>query len=371
MKKLDFYFDYLSPWAYFGWVNLQRLLKTHPAEVTYYPVPYPKLAEVWKQRAIATLGPKRLFVHKFAWRYALRNEIPFSLPLKHPYKPYTALRLSLKEVSGERQPELIQKLFEACWQKKVDMGSDEALAAYLSQNGFEGKQWVARTHDEAIKTALSHGLQDAFSRGVFGVPTFIVDGELFWGNDQIEYVKDCLEDKDLLRQLPSETPFLTPSEWGLKHPDRKPDPLTGVAHTILASGNMAATRPFYQKLLSFLGLTPVFEGEEMVYYVGGKTAIGVGPCAPEFKGQRFVQGSVGLHHLCLRARDREVIDRLHRFLLEQKATIIHPPEEGPWAPGYYSILFEDPDGVRLEVNHVPGKGLLEAGNRFNPAGDYR
>ena len=40
------------------------------------------------------------------------------------------------------------------------------------------------------------------------------------------------------------------------------------------------------------------------------------------------------------------------------ATIVHAPEDGPWAPGYYSVLFEDPDGIRLEVNHVPGKGLL-------------
>jgi hypothetical protein len=47
---------------------------------------------------------------------------------------------------------------------------------------------------------------------------------------------------------------------------------------------------------------------------------------------------------------------------------VHPPEDGPWAPGYYSVLFEDPDGIRLEVNHVPGKGLLGDEARFNPVG---
>ena len=51
--------------------------------------------------------------------------------------------------------------------------------------------------------------------------------------------------------------------------------------------------------------------------------------------------------------------RMHDFVRELGATIVHPPEEGAWAPGYYSLLFEDPDGIRLEINHVPGKGLLE------------
>jgi hypothetical protein len=51
-------------------------------------------------------------------------------------------------------------------------------------------------------------------------------------------------------------------------------------------------------------------------------------------------------------------NEIYLFLKSIGAKIVHPPEDGPWAPGYYSVLFEDPDGIRLEVNHVPGKGLL-------------
>ena len=51
-------------------------------------------------------------------------------------------------------------------------------------------------------------------------------------------------------------------------------------------------------------------------------------------------------------------DDLHTFLVEMGATIVHGPEEANWAPGSYSVLFEDPDGIRLEMNHVPGKGLF-------------
>ena len=83
-----------------------------------------------------------------------------------------------------------------------------------------------------------------------------------------------------------------------------------------------------------------------------------------------MQQRVGLHHLCLRARSREDVDRCADLLKEMEATIIRGPIEGPWAPGYYYVLFEDPDGIRLEVNFVPGAGLLADGAQFNPVTGY-
>jgi len=146
--------------------------------------------------------------------------------------------------------------------------------------------------------------------------------------------------------------------------------INGVAHVALTVSEWEKCRPFYESLLSFLGLKRVFGGQDGIYYVGGRTAVGVGPCGDAHAGQRFEQGSVGLHHLCFRARSRNDVDSVHRFLQSVDAKIIRSPEEGPWAPGYYSLLFEDPAGVRLEINHVPGKGVLDPGTDFNPADDY-
>jgi catechol 2,3-dioxygenase-like lactoylglutathione lyase family enzyme len=100
------------------------------------------------------------------------------------------------------------------------------------------------------------------------------------------------------------------------------------------------------------------DGEGFYYCVGGRTAFGLRPAAPEHRGARFEQQRPGLHHVCFRARNREDVDQLYVKLVEWGAHIVHSPEEGGWAPGYYSVLFEDPDGIRLELNHVPGKGLL-------------
>ena len=134
--------------------------------------------------------------------------------------------------------------------------------------------------------------------------------------------------------------------------------INGIAHCNLTVSNMERSRPFYRQLLTFLGMTPVIDGEAMLYCVGGRTAMGIQPADDAYKNDRFVQRRVGLHHVCFRAREREDVDKFHDFLVGLGATVVHAPKEGAWAPGYYSVLFEDPDGIRLEVNHVPGKGLL-------------
>ena len=134
--------------------------------------------------------------------------------------------------------------------------------------------------------------------------------------------------------------------------------INGIAHTVLTVSDFAAGVAFYEPLLNFLGLTTVMKADGFLYCVGGRTAVGIVQAEDAWRDERFVQLRVGLHHLCFRARTREDVDAVHAFLVGRGAKIVHPPEEGAWAPGYYSVLFEDPDGIRLEVNHVPGKGLL-------------
>ncbi|MCL5044008.1 MAG: VOC family protein [Deltaproteobacteria bacterium] len=137
--------------------------------------------------------------------------------------------------------------------------------------------------------------------------------------------------------------------------------INGVAHIMLTVSRFDQARPFYHGLLALLGMKPAIEEDGLLYYVGGRTAVGVVRGASQYGDERFVQLRVGLHHVCFRARARADVDLVHQYLRQSGWKIVHPPQEGPWAPGYYSVLFEDPDGIRIEVNHVPGKGLLEGG----------
>jgi catechol 2,3-dioxygenase-like lactoylglutathione lyase family enzyme len=135
--------------------------------------------------------------------------------------------------------------------------------------------------------------------------------------------------------------------------------INGVAHTFITAGDFEASRAFYRQLLPFLGLKEVADSANVYYCVGGRTGFGIERPEPQYAGERFVQYRVGLHHHCWRARERADVDALHAFLVGIGAKIVHGPQDDAFAPGYYSVLFEDPDGVRLELNHVPGRGLFD------------
>jgi catechol 2,3-dioxygenase-like lactoylglutathione lyase family enzyme len=132
--------------------------------------------------------------------------------------------------------------------------------------------------------------------------------------------------------------------------------INGIAHIQLSVSNLQRSMPFYKKLLHSLEMKTLVERPDFLYCIGGRTGIAIVQIAPQFQDQPFDQRRAGLHHLCFRARSREDIDEIYRTALELEAKIIRAPVESPWAPGYYSVLFEDPDGIRIEANYVPGKG---------------
>jgi catechol 2,3-dioxygenase-like lactoylglutathione lyase family enzyme len=146
--------------------------------------------------------------------------------------------------------------------------------------------------------------------------------------------------------------------------------INGMAHVILTVSQFDKARAFYSSLLPQFGMSLVHDGEDFCYHVGARTAIGIRKCDPEFLGERFEQYRVGLHHLCLRARSREDVDKTAKLVTKLGAQIIRGPEERDWAQGYYYVLFEDPDGIRFEVNFIPGAGLLKKGESFGAGEDY-
>ena len=146
--------------------------------------------------------------------------------------------------------------------------------------------------------------------------------------------------------------------------------INGMAHVILTVTQFEKAREFYGRLLPAFGMSCVNDGPDFLYHVGARTAIGIRKCDPEFEDATFQQYRVGLHHICLRARNRDDIDKTAELVRELGGKIVRGPCDGAWAPGYYYVLFEDPDGIRLEVNFVPGAGLLKEGETFGAGEDY-
>ncbi len=146
--------------------------------------------------------------------------------------------------------------------------------------------------------------------------------------------------------------------------------INGIAHVQLTVRDPDACLPFWEKLLHFFEMKTLLRGDDSIYCIGGRTGILVRGAPEDKRDRAFDQDRPGLHHICFRARSVEDVDSVHEFAVKELgANIIHAAEDGSqFAPGYYSVLFEDPDGLRIEVNHVPGRGHFGDRGRLGKSG---
>jgi 2-hydroxychromene-2-carboxylate isomerase len=188
MRSALWYFDFVSPFAY---ICLHRL-KELPADlsVEFRPVLFAGLLNHWGQKGPAELAPKRRYTYRWSQWWAGSLGIALRYPAAHPFNPLHHLRLAI--ACGSR-PDAIRRIFDDIWTTGADMtdsGRFERLCGSLG---------VSREQLDEAKGPLRSNTEQAIARGVFGVPTFEVDGELFWGADSIDYLKAFLADPDVVR----------------------------------------------------------------------------------------------------------------------------------------------------------------------------
>jgi glyoxylase I family protein len=137
---------------------------------------------------------------------------------------------------------------------------------------------------------------------------------------------------------------------------------SGVHHVDLVVSSVERSLPFYRDLLGPLGFHRISEVEgergETIWYFGGPgSSIGLRKAPGSAETQRIGgidRYKIGLHHLALEAGSRAVVDERHAWLVSAGAEIETPPREYAYLPGYYAVFFYDPDGIKLEIVHVPG-----------------
>ena len=136
--------------------------------------------------------------------------------------------------------------------------------------------------------------------------------------------------------------------------------LNGIAHVQLTVRDVPRSRPFYYMLLhETFGMSIQYDDAQTFYCIGGRTGVLITGVSEKRRDEPFDQQRIGLHHFCFRLRSRQDVDELYTAVARFGAKVIRAPEGGVWAPGYYSVLFEDPDGIRIEAIYVPGRGNLD------------
>jgi len=191
---LDFYFDYSSPFGYLASTAVAEVAERHDAELVYKPF---LLGALFK--AIGTpMVPiaempetKRRYYRKDMERWAAHRGVEIRWPSRFPLRTIKPLRMTLLAGDAER-PALIDSLMRACWVEDRDPDDDAVLAECAERAGADTALVSATRSDEA-KKALRATTDEALARSVPGVPTFIVDDQLFWGQDRLDFVERALD----------------------------------------------------------------------------------------------------------------------------------------------------------------------------------
>jgi 2-hydroxychromene-2-carboxylate isomerase len=196
MKTIHYFFDFLSPFSYFSWVNSKTLRENYPCE--YYPLLMVKLFAHHQQRGPGEIPPKREFLFKECLRYTAERGIPFEVPHHIPFNPLLPLRLASQKCAGttEEQGRIIDLLWRAIWVEKRDPESPDEMESVLTEAGFDGAGLIEKAFSVEVRRGVKENTDIAIMRNLFGVPTFCVDNELFWGNDSIPHLENFLSGKD-------------------------------------------------------------------------------------------------------------------------------------------------------------------------------
>ena len=197
-KIVHFYFDFISPFAYFAWLKLPALAKKHKYKIEAHPVVFGKLLDKWGQLGPAQIPPKQKWFTEYCIRYAALNGFKYNPPKKHPFNPLPALRMSLKEVSSTKQTQVINTIFNAGWSQGHDLGDLQTLVSILEGKSINGQALKQQIFKSEVKQLLINETNNAIKNGVFGVPTIIINDKLFWGNDQMEHIELMLNGEDPL-----------------------------------------------------------------------------------------------------------------------------------------------------------------------------
>ena len=186
--SIDWYFDFVSPYAYIALHRLGALEQN----IRYRPVLFAGLLNHWGQKGPAEIPAKRRWTYRWCTWWAKQLGIPFRFPAAHPFNPLHHLRLA---IASGCEPEAIRRIFESIWVSGADAMDPERFKELCADLRVD----PARLSDAGIKNRLRTNTEEAAARGVFGVPSLVIDAEVFWGADSIEFARAFLADPAAVR----------------------------------------------------------------------------------------------------------------------------------------------------------------------------
>lgn len=195
---LRFVFDFLSPFAYLAWTQIDEIARVYDRPLVLEPVLFGAMLDAFGTIGPAEVPAKREQTYLDVHRRAALLGVSFVLPPRHPFVPLPALRAATSYAEPGERARAVAALFTAAWGRGEAIDTPESVAAALDVAGLDGRAAIAASATHEVKSALHRATSEAIARGVFGVPTCEVDGERFWGADALPSLRAYLRGEDPL-----------------------------------------------------------------------------------------------------------------------------------------------------------------------------
>jgi 2-hydroxychromene-2-carboxylate isomerase len=200
MKKIvSVYFDFVSPYSYLFHEKLFALIKSKP-DVTFktFPVLFAGLLNNHGTKGPAEIPAKREYVFIDSFRSARTLELPFRMPPTHPFNPLLPLRCvtAVEEISADCEKDqfrFARELLKSCWGMGQDISKEDVIIKVAQKCLLDGPKLVQLSSSPQIKEKLRRNTEQAIQAGVFGVPTAVIDGNIFWGSDRVDHLNCYLD----------------------------------------------------------------------------------------------------------------------------------------------------------------------------------
>ncbi len=193
-KTVEFFFDFGSPTTYLAYTQLPRIARETGATLMYRPMLLGGVFKATGNASPVTVPAKGRWMGGDIARWAQRWGVPFAF---NPHFPINTLTLMRGAVGLQmRQPadfeRYVEAVFKAMWVQPRNLGDAGELGAVLTQAGLDAAAFGALVADPEVKAALMGNTEEAVARGVFGAPTCFVGGEMHFGQDRLDFVREAL-----------------------------------------------------------------------------------------------------------------------------------------------------------------------------------
>jgi 2-hydroxychromene-2-carboxylate isomerase len=184
-SSIDWYFDFVSPYSYLAFHRLAEFKQP----VVHKPVLFAGLLNHWGQKGPAEIPAKRKWTYRNCVWEAQKLGVPFRFPSLHPFNPLPHLRLAL---AAGCKPEALRRIFDFVWTTGEDAADPARFASLCDELKIDQEKLAE------VKDLLRKNTDEAMARGIFGVPSFVIRDEVFWGADSVEFAKAFLADPRVL-----------------------------------------------------------------------------------------------------------------------------------------------------------------------------